>query len=137
MRRTRPGSCFGGAEQPRKASGAGLRAFFFGRIMGYKALSLSVDTVERLHRGQAIEASVVGEGPLGNTRNAQGAVHAPLFDGFRSGRLAAAPKPELSHLQLRLRRRTYTALCRLLAVRRMCQAMTEGIAACQMGGKDW
>lgn len=50
---------------PAKESGR-LRALFFGRILPYKGLSLFVDALERLvAQGYQVEASVVGEGSLG------------------------------------------------------------------------
>ena len=55
------------AHGPRARGDGPLRALFFGRIMGYKGLPLFVEAIERLRmRGVAVEASVYGEGALGN-----------------------------------------------------------------------
>ncbi len=53
--------------RPRVRADGPLRALFFGRIMGYKGLPLFVEAIERLRaRGVAVDASVYGEGPLGD-----------------------------------------------------------------------
>lgn len=55
------------AHGPRVRGDGPLRALFFGRIMGYKGLPLFVEAIERLRmRGVAVEASVYGEGSLGD-----------------------------------------------------------------------